>query len=88
MGVEKFLLDTAKTYDVQLTINRQKQKAKIPKTWTKDEVMEKLAQIEKKEKKNDKDIKKATLRLQFLQTQLLRMNMEKDTMHEVLQELK
>ena len=50
--------------------------------------MEKLAQIEKKEKKNDKDIKKATLRLQFLQTQLLRMNMEKDTMHEVLQDLK
>lgn len=88
MGVENFLLNNAKTHNVQLTINRQKQKAKIPKTWTKEEVMEKLAQIEKKEKKNDKDIKKATLRLQFLQTQLLRMNMEKDTMHEVLQELK
>ena len=51
MGVENFLLDTAKTYHVKLTINKQKQKAKIPKTWTKEEVMEKLAQKKKEEKR-------------------------------------
>lgn len=64
------------------------QKAKVTKTWTKDEVMEKLSTIEKNEKKNDKDVKKATLRLQTLQTQLLRMNMEKDRLHAILEDLK
>tara|TARA_Y100000389_G_C17367172_1_gene466960 strand:- start:1 stop:240 length:240 start_codon:yes stop_codon:yes gene_type:complete len=64
------------------------QKAKVIKTWTKDEVMEKLASIEKNEKKNDQHVKKATLRLQTLQTQLLRMNMEKDRLHAILEELK
>lgn len=50
--------------------------------------MEKLSTIEKNEKKNDKDVKKATLRLQTLQTQLLRMNMEKDRLHAILEDLK